>query len=254
MDFEKKDITHIKFYLSTLFNRQMNYIITVPSNDTLLYTTIDYAALLNNNLQMDDVVHYVSFKNKAIIEQIYESLLYNLKDNQCFLEIQKILTQINKCLKDKIYNFKIIIKDSKIYFTYKPNEETTNQFCCGKVLNDNEIEKYLTIRSKITKFKTGVTETKAILLTDLIKKQISFLERIVKNNHICIPMLDGHNLPDIGNFLSNLKDTFILNLVTIISKNIFRYNIYFSNEDLEIESFVINNIFFLKDEGELVNG
>ena len=254
MDFEKKEIDQVKFYLSTIFNRQMDYVITVPQRDTMLQTTIDYSKLSHNNIDMDDAIHLVKFKNLEIVDKLYEKIFYNLQNQQCFIHSKTLMTEINKCLKLKILTFDLVINKNKIYLTYqKPHEDTYKSvsIVCGKLLTNIEIEKYLNVLENLNNQKTGVIETESIKLDFNMQNQMGSIEKKLETGRLNIFISGGHNLPNINGFLKKLETEYILNLITKIDKGVLRYHIFFSNDDLEIESYIPKNIFFIKNLKEI---
>jgi hypothetical protein len=208
MSAEKDRLAMWKLYMSTLFARRMNYLVTGFDNGEWLFTDILPEHVQRNVVTSDDVLQFVRFNKPEIQGMIIESFPL-LGKASVVVNIKTISGFINKFGIDKV---KLVLENGRVIRLKIDGTDDHAQLsdltCVGMLLSQYELNYYIGYYNRFISRKSlekYLVVLSPINLNDLTSPKgdvncIKVHSRVPDTNEVRwfrLPMIDGKNYPSV---------------------------------------------------------
>lgn len=197
-----------KLYMSALFARRMNYLVTGFDTGEWLFTDILPEHIQRNVVSSDDVLQFVRFKKPEIIEALTEAFPL-FKEASVAVNIKTISGYINKFGIDKV---KLVLENGRVVRLKVDGKDDHTQLndleIVGMLLSQYELNYYIGYYSRFISRKSlekYIVVLSPIDLNDLTEpkgavnciKVRSCVPNTTEWRWFRLPMIDGKNYPSI---------------------------------------------------------
>lgn len=197
-----------KLYMSALFSRRMNYLVTGFDTGDWLFTDILPEHIQRNLVSSDDVLQFVRFKKPEIVEALTEAFPL-FKEASVAVNIKTISGYVNKFGIDKV---KLVLENGRVIRLKVDGKDDHAQLSdleiVGMLLSQYELNYYINYYTRFISRKSlerYVVVLSPIDLNDLTEpkgavnciKVRSCVPNTTEWRWFRLPMIDGKNYPSI---------------------------------------------------------